>query len=142
METLEIQDLITGVIYFKKKTISLNINITLFSKEIHSNKLSENSLLLLNDGNNINALDEKDIDHFCLQDYENRRCSKQRTLFHLVCESGLFKYVRNCFNKITLEDFKTLSQIEDENNKTLTKLAEDKKFQNNYKKLRVSICNT
>ena len=43
-------------------------------------------------------LNESDTNKFDYNHYVNYKCSKnERTLLHLVCESGCFKFINECF---------------------------------------------
>ena len=99
-------------------------------KDINSYRLDENCVLLLNDGYTVYELNENDTNNFTFKDYSEKRCSKKRTLLHLIAESGLFKYVRNCFNKITLDN---INELKDENHKTPIQIAQDNKYRKKWK---------
>jgi len=61
----------------------------------------------------------------------NNRCSNnERTLLHLVCQSGCFKFINECFNQLTFTEFEQLEQIKTNDNKTSIQLAIDNKFEN------------
>ena len=56
-------------------------------------------------------LDEKSIRNFNFEEYQTKRTADQRTLLHLACESGAFKLMNACFNKITRQQFKELEKM-------------------------------
>ena len=51
----------------------------------------------------------------------------KRTLFHLACESGEFRLINHCFNKIDGEQFRTLNGLKSNDN-TPRQLAIDNNF--------------
>ncbi len=92
---------------------------------IHQDKFDENCVLLWKTSENIYVLDDEDINAFDYEDYVNKKCSNNRTLLHLACESGQFKLVNQCFNKITHEQFNQLELLVTFDNKTPADLAKE-----------------
>ena len=45
-----------------------------------------------------------------------------------MCESGVFKYVKNCFNNLSSTQLQHLEQVKDKNDKTPINLAEENNF--------------
>jgi len=81
--------------------------------------------LVLNDEN---VLDENEINDWIFYDYLNNKCLNGKTILHLVCESGVFKYVKNCFNSLSSSQLQQLEQVKDKNDKTPINLAEENNF--------------
>lgn len=79
-------------------------------------------------------LNASDTNKFDYNHYVNYKCGKnERTLLHLVCESGCFKFINECFNSLTYTQFETIEQIktnDSNNNKTSVQLAKDNQFEN------------
>ena len=75
-------------------------------------------------------MNEKDTNKFDYNDYMNNICSNERTLLHLVCQSGCFKFINECFNQLIFTEFEQLEQIKTNDNKTSIQLAIDNKFEN------------
>ena len=77
-------------------------------------------------------LNESDTNKFDYNHYVNYKCSKnERTLLHLVCESGCFKFINECFNTLTFTQFETIEQMKtNDSNKTSVELAKDNQFEN------------
>ncbi len=78
--------------------------------------------------NDENVLDENEINDWIFYDYLNNKCLNGKTILHLVCESGVFKYVKNCFNSLSSSQLQQLEQVKDKNDKTPINLAEENNF--------------
>ncbi len=78
--------------------------------------------------NDENVLDENEINDWIFYDHLNNKCLNGKTILHLVCESGVFKYVKNCFNSLSSSQLKQLEQVKDKNDKTPINLAEENNF--------------
>ena len=85
-----------------------------------------------NEEDDILILDENDSNKLNFDDYIRYKCSDERTLLHLVCESGVYKYLNNCFNILNQNEFKQLESIKDKNNKTPIDLAKTNEFENKF----------
>ena len=92
---------------------------------IHQDKFDEKSILLWKTNENIYVLDDKDINAFEFDDFVNKKCSNNRTILHLACESGQFKLINQCFNKITREQFTQLEHLVTFDDKTPSSLAKE-----------------
>lgn len=77
-------------------------------------------------------LDENDTNQFKLDDHFNNTTSDGRTLFHLVCESGVYKFINNCRNILTKNDFDMLLCNYDRNQFPPIELAEKNRLDNKY----------
>ena len=77
-------------------------------------------------------LDENDTNQFTQTDHFNYRTSDGRTLFHLVCESGVYKFINNCRNILSEDDFNMLLCYFDESQLLPIELAEKNRLDNKY----------
>jgi len=69
-----------------------------------------------------------------LNDFQNKKCSNNRNLFHLACESGEFRLINHCFNNISPEEFNQLNELkESTHNSTPTIIAEDNEFNQKFR---------
>jgi len=135
--TIEILDLKRNVNinFVQLKLTNYLFDIFIIIKHIHQNKLTNESLLVLTIQKEEiftnQILNESDTNKFDYNDYVNYKCSKnERTLLHLVCESGCFKFINECFNSLTFTQFETIEQIKTNDNKTSVQLAKDNQFEN------------
>ena len=97
-------------------------------KEIHEGKFDENSSLIWKTSDGIRVLDFEDLKAFDYEDFTSKKCSDNRTLFHLACESGEFKLINHCFSAISRQQFEELIQIRTRDGKTAAQLAEEEFF--------------
>ena len=77
-------------------------------------------------------LDENDTNQFTHTDHFNYRTSDGRTLFHLVCESGVYKFINNCRNILSEDDCSLLLCYFDESQLLPIELAEKNRLDNKY----------
>jgi len=81
----------------------------------------------------IQILDENDTNQFGYDDHWNNKTSDDRTIFHLVCESGVYKFINNCFNKLYIDNIDALrKQSGDINDDLPYKLAKKNRLKNKY----------
>jgi hypothetical protein len=80
------------------------------------------------------VLDEYDTNQFTLDDHlANKTAIDGKTIFHLVLESGVYKFMNNCFNVLKSNDFKNLIMDECDNRAyTPYKLAQKNKLNIKY----------
>ena len=79
----------------------------------------------------ITVLDENDTNQFKFDDYVTIKTSDGNRLIHLVCESGVYKFINNCFNKLNYKEISSLFDLVKDGMKPL-KLATKNRLDNKY----------
>ncbi len=77
-------------------------------------------------------LDENETNQFTHEDHRTYKTSDGRTLFHLVCESGVYKFTNNCRNILSKIDFNLLLSNFDESPFLPIELAEKNRLKNKH----------
>ncbi len=82
----------------------------------------------------IKVLDENDTNQFKFEEYVKNKTSNGNILIHLVCESGVYKFINNCFNELNNVQILDLFDLENDEKIEMTplKLAKKNRLDNKY----------